>query len=132
MEKTGKAILTMKSWNEESYTEVDGERKLTRTHAISTYEGDIKGEGTLDYLMAYSPNGFGNFVGLERIVGRIGGRSGSFVVQHTGTFEPKSVSTHWNFVPGSGTGELEGLSGGAEILLVGYGPYPITFDYDFE
>ena len=132
MATTGKATLTMKLWDEKPYIEVDGERKLTRTHATFTYEGDIEGESTVDYLMAYSPNGVGNFVGLERIVGRVGVRSGSFVIQHTGTFEPKSVTTRWLFVPGSGTGELESISGGGEFVLMGHGPYPITFDYDFK
>jgi hypothetical protein len=132
MNINGNATLSMKTWDEKPYTEVDSERKLTRTHATFAYEGDLEGEGTLEYLMAYSPNGVGNFVGLERIVGRVGTRTGSFVVQHTGTFEPKSVNTHWSFVPGSGTGELEGLSGGGELVLMGHGPYSITFDYGFE
>jgi hypothetical protein len=132
MKTTGKATLATKTWDEKPYTEIDGERKLTRTQATFTYEGDLEGEGAVEYLMAYCPNGLGNFVGLERIIGRIGTRTGGFVVQHTGTFDPKAVNTHWTFVPGSGTGELEGLSGGGEVILMGHGPYAITFDYDFE
>jgi hypothetical protein len=132
MPTIGKATFTTKAWDEKPYAEIDGERKLTRTRAVFAYEGEIEGEGTVDYLMAYSPNGAGNFVGLERIVGRVAGRTGGFVVQHTGTFDPKSVRTRWLFVPGSGTGELEGLSGSGEFVLEGHGPYPITFDYDFK
>jgi len=132
MTSTGKATFTTKAWDEKPYAEIDGERKLTRTRAVFIYEGDIEGEGTVDYLMAYGPNGLGNFVGLERLVGRVGGRSGSFVIQHTGTFDPKSVNTRWLFVPGSGTGELEGIGGGGEFVLAGHGPYPITFDYNLK
>jgi hypothetical protein len=128
----GKASFTTKSWDEKPYTEIDSERKLTCTHAVFTYTGDIEGEGTVDYLMAYSPKGMGNFVGMEHFVGRVGGRAGTFVVQHTGTFNPKSVNTYWSFVPGSGTDELAGLSGGGELVLEGHGPYPITFDYDLR
>lgn len=123
--------FTVKTWDEKPYAEFEGERKLTRTHATFSYEGDIEGEGTVDYLMAYCPEGVGNFVGLERIVGRVGGRSGSFVIQHTGTFEPKSVSTRWHFVPGSGTGDMLGLTGGGEFVMAGHGPYPVTFEYSF-
>lgn len=130
MTTTGKTTFTTKTWDEKPYTEIDGDRKLTRTRAVFIYEGEIEGEGTVDYLMAYCPNGLGNFVGLERIIGRVGGRSGSFVTQHTGTFDPKSVNTHWQFVPGSGTGELLGLSGRGDFVLAGHGPYPITFVYD--
>lgn len=132
MATTGKSTLSMKTWDEKPYEEIDGERKLTRTHATFAYEGDLEGEGAVEYLMSYNPDGLGVFVGLERIVGRIGQRSGSFVVQHTGTFEPQSVTTRWSFVPGSGTGELQGIGGGGEFILVGHGPYPIAFDYEFD
>lgn len=131
MTVTAKATFVSKAWDEKVYTAVDGERKLTRTHATFAYTGDLEGEGTVEYLMAYSPDGLGSFVGLERIVGRLAGRSGSFVVQHMGAFDPKSVSNHWQIVPGSGTSELEGLSGGGEVVLAGHGPYPIRFNYDF-
>lgn len=129
---TGKTSFTTKAWDEKSYTEVDGDHKLTRTHAVFVYEGEIEGEGTVDYLMAYCPNGLGNFVGLERIVGRLAGRSGSFVIQHTGTFDPQSVNTHLHIVPGSGTGDLQGLTGAGDVVLAGHGPYPITFEYEFK
>jgi hypothetical protein len=131
MTTTGQTSFASKAWDEKSYAEMDGERKLTRTHAVFTYTGDIEGEGTVEYLMAYSPDGLGSFVGLERIVGCLGGRAGSFVVQHTGTFDPKSVTTQWQIVPGSGTGELEGLRGGGQVRLAGHGPYPLSFDYDY-
>jgi hypothetical protein len=132
MNTNGKATCASKTWEETPYIEMDAGRKLTRVHTVFTYEGDIEGEGTVDYLMAYSPDGTGNFVGLERIVGRIGDQSGSFVAQHTGTFDPKSVKTRWDFVPGLGTDGLDGITGGGNLLLEGHGPYPFTFDYHFK
>jgi hypothetical protein len=126
------ATFATKSWDEKPYDEFDGGRKLTRAHVAYTYQGDIEGESTLEYLMTYDPNGAGNYVGLERVIGRLGGRSGSFVIQHTGTFEGQSVKDTWFIAPGSGTGELEGLSGGGEFSISGEGPYPITFEYDFK
>jgi Protein of unknown function (DUF3224) len=131
MSTNGNATFTSKAWEETPYTEMDAGRKLTRVHAVFTYEGDIEGEGTVDYLMAYSPDGTGNFVGLERIVGRIGDHSGSFVAQHTGVFDLKAVHTHWDFVPGLGTEGLEGITGSGELKLEGHGPYPFTFEYNF-
>ena len=132
MNKIGKATFASKAWEEKPYTEIDAGRKLTRVHAVFAYTGDVEGEGTVDYLMAYSPDGTGNFVGMERIVGRIGNRSGSFIAQHTGTFDPKSVITQWDFVPGLGTDALEGLAGHGELKLEGHGPYPFSFEYNFE
>jgi hypothetical protein len=130
MSITGQASFKTSTWEETPFAEFDGGRKMTRVHAVFAYDGDIQGEGTVDYLMAYAPDGTGNFVGLERIVGRVGDRSGSFVAQHTGTFDPQAVNTHWEFVPGLGTGALEGITGGGEITLVGHGPYPISFQYN--
>lgn len=130
MKTTGKISMSTQTWDEKPYTEVDSGRRLTRTQATFAYEGDLEGTGAVEYLMVYSPDGTGSFVGLERIVGRLGARTGSFVVQHVGVFDPKAVETHWTFVPGSGTGELEGLLGGGEMVLSGHGPYLIEFEYE--
>ena len=132
MNTTGQATFASKTWDEKPYTEIAGGRKLTTVQAVFAYTGDIEGEGTVNYLMAYSPDGTGNFVGLEHILGRIGDRSGSFVAQHTGTFDPQSVTTHWEFVSGLGTDGLEGLVGNGELKLAGHGPYPFSFEYDFK
>ncbi len=48
MSTTGKATFTTKSWDEKPYTEIDGERKLTRTHAVFAYQGEIEGKGTVE------------------------------------------------------------------------------------
>jgi hypothetical protein len=132
MNATGKSTFTSTAWDEKTYTEIDGGRKLTRVQATFAYSGDLEGNGTVEYLMAYSPDGTGSFVGLEHITGRIGDRTGSFVAQHTGTFDPKSVTTRWEFVPGLGTQALEGLVGGGNLKLEGHGPYPFSFEYDFN
>ena len=132
MNTTGKALFTTKAWEEKTYLELDGGRKLTRVHAVFGYEGDLEGEGTLDYLMAYAPDGTGNFAGFEHVEGRIGDRKGSFVSQHNGVFDPKSVTTRLDFIAGLGMGALEGLSGGGELKLAGPGPYSFSFEYDFE
>jgi len=130
MSTSGQASFKATSWEETPYAEFDAGRKLTRVHAVFSYEGDIVGEGTVDYLMAYSPDGTGNFVGMERILGRVGNQGGSFVAQHSGTFDPKAVHTHWVFVPGLGTEGLEGINGSGELTLEGHGPYPFEFEFD--
>ncbi len=122
--------FAMKSWDEKPYAEMEGGRKLTRASVVYTYTGDIEGEGTVEYLMVYGPNGSGHYVGLERVEGKVGGRSGSFVIQHTGTFEAHSVSDTWFITPESGTGDLQGLTGRGEFSISGQGPFPITFEYD--
>jgi hypothetical protein len=83
--------------------------------------------------MVYRPDNSGSFVGLERIVGRVGGRSGSFVLQHTGTFDKTDVNGTFFIVPQSGTGELVNLRGEGSINLSGHAElYPMNFNYHFE
>ena len=117
------------SWDEQPYTEIDAGRKLTRVRATFAYSGDLEGEGQVEYLLAYSPDGTGSFVGLEYVSGQIGDRAGRFVVQHTGVFDPTSVTTRWEIVPNLGAHALEGLTGGGSLKLEGHGPYPFTFEY---
>jgi hypothetical protein len=132
MSTIGQASFSATTWEETPYIEIDGGRKLTRVHAVFAYTGQLEGQGTVDYLMAYAPDGTGNFVGLEHITGRIGDRTGSFVAQHTGIFDPKSVTTRWEFVPGLGTEAFEGLVGSGNLRLEGHGPYLFQFEYEFE
>ncbi len=126
-------FFSLKTWDEKPYNELPGELKMTRSNVAYTYQGDIEGESALDYLMVYRPDESGSFVGLERIIGRVAGRAGSFVLQHTGTFDKRSVSGTFVVVPRSGTGELVNLRGEGKIELSGHAErYPMIFEYDFE
>lgn len=125
------AAFTLKSWEEKPYNEMPGGPKLTRASVIKTYQGDIEGEGKVEYLMMYREDGSATFTGLERVVGRVGGRSGSFVLQHSGTFERGVATTTLTVVPGSGTAELRGLGGEGKFAVGHEPPYKMTLDYGF-
>lgn len=105
------AKFKMKSWDEKPYDEIEGGPKLTRATVAKSYSGDIEGDGTVEYLMIHREDGSASFVGLERVVGSIGDRRGSFVLEHKGTFEGGTAKITWSVVPGSGTGDLSGLRG---------------------
>lgn len=123
----------MTSWDEVPYSEVGGGAKLARASVTNAFSGDVAGEGTLEYLMVYGPDGSGSFVGLEQIVGSIGGRSGSFVLRHEGTFEGTAIKGSWSVVPGSAAGDLAGLRGeGGFDAEEGTPQTPFTLDHSFE
>ncbi len=132
MSKHATATFQVKSWDEKPYDEVEGGPKLTRASVAKVFSGDIEGEGTVEYLMIHRDDGSANFVGLERVVGRVGDRSGSFVLQHTGTFEGGTAKADWFVVPGSGTGDLQGLRGEGGFASGHAESFPITLDYDFD
>ena len=80
--------------------------------------------------MMYRSDGSATFVGLERIVGHVAGKAGSFVLQHTGVFENGVAKGSYFVIPGSGTEELRGLRGEGTSAL-GHGTeYPLTLTYE--
>ena len=130
MKHHANATFEVKSWDEKPFHEIEGGGKLTEARVTKSFQGDIEGESTLIYLMVYSIDGSASFVGAERVVGRLAGRSGSFVLQHGGTYEGGVAHTKWSVVKGSGTGELKGLSGEGGFSSGHHTSYPITLDYD--
>jgi hypothetical protein len=131
MTTPGTGSFTVKSWDEQPYSESEGESKLTRASVTNSFHGDVQGESILEYLLIYVDGSSGSFIGLEKVVGQVGGRSGSFVLQHSGTFEGKTVQGSWSVVPGSGSGELKGLRGtGGFVAEHGKQATPYTLDYE--
>jgi Protein of unknown function (DUF3224) len=129
VKQTANARFAIRSWDEKPYSEGPDQPKLTKASVEKTYTGDLDGEAHVEYLMMYRSDGTASFVGLERFAGRLGGRSGSFVLQRTGVFEGGQAKESYAVVPGSATGELSGLTGeGASS--VGHGTeYPFALDY---
>ena len=129
MSKRATATFQVTNWDEQPFSEIDGGPKLTRATVTKSYHGDIEGAGILEYLMIHRDDGTASFVGLERVTGSLGDRSGSFVLQHTGTFEGGTAKATCTVVPGSGTGDLSSLRGEANFAAEGR-EAPITLDYD--
>jgi hypothetical protein len=99
------------SWKEEPYAEIDEARKLARASVTQTFSGDIEGEGSVEWVMCYRRDGTADWMGFQRVIGRVGDRSGSFVLHTNGTFDGSAAKGDWTVVPGSGTDDLEDLSG---------------------
>lgn len=88
---------------------------LSHSSFTKTFAGDLEGSSVTQMLATRSPGGAG-YVAMERIVGRLGDRVGTFVLLHMGTLDADGEPTgYWTIVPGSGTGELAGISGHAHI-----------------
>jgi hypothetical protein len=132
MKKRATAMFAIKSWEEKPYNEAAGLPKLTRASVTKTFRDDLEGDGQVEYLMVYRPDGTASFVGLERVVGRLAGRSGSFVLQRTGIFDGSVAKEAYSVVPGSGTGELAGLRGEGSSTAGHAKENPITLEYDLD
>jgi hypothetical protein len=130
MKKSANARFAIKSWDEKPYSEGDGLPKLTRASVIKTFTGEIEAEGKVEYLMMYRSDGSATFAGLERVTGRIGDKTGTFVLQRSGVFEGGLAKESYSVIAGSGTGDLSGLTGeGASS--VGHGnELPFSLSYE--
>ena len=125
-------LINVKTYVPKPYDEpVDGP-KLVRIGVTETFTGDIAGEGTAEFLQVVRPDGSASFVGVERVVGTVGDRSGTFVLQDQGTLEGKTVSGTWFVVPGSGTGGLRTLRGEGGFTAELGQHAKVTLDYWFE
>jgi hypothetical protein len=58
------------------------------------------------------------YVAIDRVSGTLHGRSGSFLIAHRGTMHAGGQQLEIVIVPGSGTGQLEGITGTLGIDIV--------------
>lgn len=126
------AAITVKKYEPVAYDQSTDAPVLSKIHVEETFDGDIKGDGAVEFLQAARADGSASFVGIERVTGSVGDRTGSFLLQDKGTVEGNIVSGEWFVIPGSGTGELSGLRGtGGFRANLGEGA-KVTLDYWFE
>ncbi|MGA8648665.1 MAG: DUF3224 domain-containing protein [Candidatus Sulfotelmatobacter sp.] len=72
--------------------------------------------------------GSGGYVAIERVTGKLKGRTGSFVLQHSGTMTRGTPQLSVTVVPDSATGQLEGLTG-TMTIKIDAGKHSYEFDY---
>jgi hypothetical protein len=93
------------------------------------FHGGMEGISKGEMLGAGNPaTGTAGYVAIEQFTGTLDGRSGSFALQHFGTMQDNKFDLLVKVVPGSGTGELIGLSGTMTITPVN-GKHSWKFDY---
>jgi hypothetical protein len=129
MGKRANATFAVTNWDEKPYDEVDGGPRLTRAAVTKVFSGELEGNATVEYLMVHRSDGTATFVGVERVTGTLGGKTGSFVLEHRGTFEKATAKAMCRVVAGSGTAELAGLHGEGSFAAVGR-EAPFTLDYE--
>jgi hypothetical protein len=66
---------------------------------------------------------------MELVKGTVAGKSGSFVIQHVGTYDSGGARSSWSIAPGSGIGELTGITGKGSYVATSES-VPVSFSYD--
>ena len=109
-----------------------GEVQCGRFSLAKQFHGDLDASSTVEMLGARTPIAdSAGYVAIERVTGSLHGKSGSFVLQHSGTMTRGKGELHVSVVPDSGTGELRGLSGRMTIEISD-GNHSYRFDHSFE
>jgi hypothetical protein len=125
------STFTIETWDAQPYDERNGV-SLSRTRVTKTFHGELEGTSTAELLMAGAPEGSAAYVGFERVECRLGGRAGSFVLHHNAAQSAAGQSATWTILPNSGTGELTGLRGDAQISIAPDGTHTLTLEYDLD
>ena len=117
---------------EDPYDELDGGIKLTHASGTQSFTGDLDGDGAVHWLMLYRADKTAHFVGLQRITGSIGGRTGSFVAAAEGDHDGAGSTITFSIIPTSGTGELTGIAGDGSLVAKGgpKGTYELDYTLD--
>jgi hypothetical protein len=90
----------------------------------ATSKGQMLGAGT-------GVKGSQAYVALEKVIGSLKGRRGTFVLQHSGTMTRGAQHLNITVVPDSGTDQLVGLSGRLNIIMSD-GKHSYEFDYTID
>jgi hypothetical protein len=110
------------------YNDAEG-AMLGRLSIDKTFHGDLAATSRGEMLSAGTAvQGSAGYVAIERVSGTLHGRSGSFVLQHSGTMTRGVPQLVVSVVPDSGTGELVGLAGTMRIDITN-GAHSYVLDY---
>ena len=113
-----KGTFSIQMTAEPPYSEEDGV-SLGRVAFAKQFTGDFVGESKVDFIGARTPEPTSaGYVAIERLVGTLAGKRGSFVTQHSGVMNRGVGTLKVTVVPDSGTGELKGLRGEMTIEVV--------------
>lgn len=84
-----------------------------------TFHGGIEATAEGEMLATMGPEQSGAYVAMERVRGAVDGRNGTFVLVHRGIMDRGAQDLLITVVPGSGTGELTGLTGVFHLTIEG-------------
>jgi hypothetical protein len=91
---------------------------LGRMSLDKQFHGDLEGTSKGEMLTAMSTvKGSAGYVAVERVIGTLHGKAGSFALQHSGTMARGAQQLVITVVPDSGDGDLRGIEGELSIEI---------------
>ena len=95
---------------------------------VKTWSGDLTAEGAGAMFAAGDPAaGAAGYVAIETVRGTLAGREGSFALLQRGLMLADGISLEYVVAPGSGTGELVGITGTLDLDTSNGHSWELTF-----
>jgi hypothetical protein len=102
---------------------------IARYSLDKVYRGDLEGASAGEMMGVGNPaTGRAGYVAVEQFTGVLHGKRGSFALQHSSTMYDGNFDMNIRVAPGSGTGDLEGISGTLTIVIAG-GKHSYSLEY---
>ncbi len=118
--------------NPQAPDEKVGDPTVGRMSLDKQFHGDLEGTSKGQMLVTGTEvQGSAGYVAMERVIGALHGRKGTFALQHSGTMTRGAPQLSVTVVPDSATGELVGLAGKMAINIVD-GKHFWDFEYTLE
>lgn len=103
---------------------------MGRLSIDKVFHGELEATSKGEMLsVSTDTKGSAGYVAFERVTGALDGRTGSFVLQHSGIMDRGTPRLDLNVVPDSGTAALTGLTGTMRITVAA-GAHSYAFEYD--
>jgi len=114
-------------------TQVARAANLGRLTIDKRFHGDLEGISKGEMLATQTDTpGSAGYVALERVTGKLKGRTGSFVLQHSATMTRGTPVLSVTVVPDSGTGDLRGITGTMIVKVATDGGHSYEFDFRLD
>jgi hypothetical protein len=95
------------------------EAPVARMLLYKEFHGDLEAIANGEMMAAHEPlTGAGVYVAIDRVAGTLHGKGGSFLIAHRGIRNADGQQLEIVIVPGSGTGQLAGITGTVGIEIV--------------
>jgi hypothetical protein len=95
---------------------------------VKAWSGDLTAEGAGAMFSAGDPAaGAAGYVAIETVRGTLAGREGSFALLQRGLMLADGISLEYVVAPGSGTGELVGITGTLDLDTSNGHAWELTF-----
>ncbi|MFD9684551.1 DUF3224 domain-containing protein [Kitasatospora sp. NPDC059088] len=99
-----------------------------RVRIAKTFTGGLSGRGEVRMLsVGDASGGPASYVAVEHVTGELDGRKGSFVLQHA-AWDATGVTIR--VVPGTGAGELAGITGEFRLSVDASGAHTFVLAYE--